>query len=111
MSEIIAERDATIADLTRHVAALQAIIERLEDRHESEPDETLEADAWCWRYVRDHLLVTSKNFNGQKSYSFSPLYASGATIDEAINNAIDREKITAAELFARHFGHGQDAKN
>jgi len=76
-----------------------------------EPDETLEADARRWRYVRDHLLHISTNFDGQKSYSFAPLYASGSTIEDAINHAIERDKLTASELFARHFGHGQEAKD
>ena len=73
-----------------------------------EPDQQLIDDARRWRYVRDHLArIRFTDADGDKSYEFGPLYGStGNTIDEAVDNAIERSAMSAHELF-RHF-RGKD---
>ena len=73
-----------------------------------EPDESIQADARRWQYVRDNLAQShSVKMDGQHSWRFRSLFgATGPTIDEAVDNAIERSAISAEELF-RHF-RGKD---
>jgi uncharacterized small protein (DUF1192 family) len=82
MADITPDTVHRVAELQEAVRAQVAEIERLQ------------ADARRWRYVRSELAQTlSPKMDGENSYRFRAMYATGRTVDDAVDKEIDKMKV------------------